>query len=185
MATGRICFAVRIGYCEGKIYLGTAQSDNDAKKWRAHAYPSDSNSNSPKMSIFEIDWCFQGLSYKPVFKWALNKQGVTHIFADFKKILQNSDTNMQMYILTMTLVKNYTGMVFKDSWRAGAFPGGSGFKPGQLGLRPFWSRSMVFKRGCRRSSASRAPTSIRWVQSTSRKAKIQLSQKPSLLVKNI
>ena len=55
MATGKICFAVRLGYCEGKIYLGTAQSDTDAKKQRSRAYPSNSNLNSPKMSIFEIN----------------------------------------------------------------------------------------------------------------------------------
>ena len=55
MATGRIYFAVRIGYCDGTIYLGTAQSDTDAKKQRARAYPSNSNFNSPKMSIFEIN----------------------------------------------------------------------------------------------------------------------------------
>ena len=54
MATGKICFAVRIGYYEGNIYLGTGQSDTDAMKQRARSYPSNANSNSPKMSIFEI-----------------------------------------------------------------------------------------------------------------------------------
>ena len=133
------------------------------------------------MSIFEINWFLQGLSYKLVFKWALNKQGVTHIFRGFQE--KQRYKLCKCIFLQWLWSKSILGWYLKTDGGQGLSQAGAGFKPGQPGLRPFWSRITVYKRGGRRSSASRAPTSIRWVQSTPRKARIQLSQKPSLLVK--